>query len=877
MLTLTNGLNVSLISLYVRPRTNISTNIWTQFFSNIQKPFLVGGDFNAHHVAWGCQNSDIYGKNIIDSLEQHNIMYLNNGAPTYIGNYENQNSAIDLSLTSSCFHHLLDWFTLEDTYGSDHIPIIINCQIKSLTLEYKNSKLWNTKRANWNAYHIECLNNVDDFNTNNYNEFILALNKSASDSIPKYVENRAKNNRGKSWWNESCTNAVNTRKDKFSTYKRNPNLDNLLSYKKADAQAKKLLKQTKRDSWRNFCSSLSKNVPITKVWQKLNSFKNRKQQNKQVTDLNSEWVTNFHIKLTQPYVSNNYVSTGQINLDNQNRFLVRPFGLGELERALKQTNSSAPGIDQVQYSMLFYLPQRIKSILLEIYNSIYSNLHPIPVDWTKYLIVPIIKPGKQPNLESSYRPISLASCILKTYERIIKNRLEFWLEKSKKIPKTQYGFRRKCSTQEVLAHLLTDIQLGFSSNKSTSALFLDIQGAYDNVDLQILWSKLDKLGIPTQIINNLYAIYNCRHLYIKAHNGITMPRQASLGLAQGSILSPLLYTIYTYDLELLFNDNIKILQFADDVCIYTTGTSIEVCNNKIDTKFQETLKWFDNNGLTISQEKSVMCTFTRSRFSPQNTIRLADMNIPYKTSIKYLGMHIDKKLLWKEHINHIIKRTENGLNVLRAFCSHKWGADPNICLLFYRSLIKSIMDYGSTFYGSAATTHLKKIDSIKNKCLRMSVGYLKSTPTNVVEMETSEPPLNLRRRLLSDKFLLKQIAKDSTLINKVNDLTILVYTNRYWNKKKSPLLVESYSWITQMKDNVHQTDIIPYFIPEYEAYNGPPRIDFTLENSLDLSSAYRKNFNQQLSTKWIGFEHIFTDGYSPKIFLKLKYHIGCPF
>lgn len=175
---LTNGKCVSLISLYIKPQTYISTHTWENFFTNIKKPFIIGGDFNAHHLAWGCDRNNVAGNNLINSFENNQIIFLNDGSPTYYGRYENQNSAIDLTLSSQCLQHLLDWSVLCDTYGSDHVPIIISCELKPKELTFENSKKWNTKQADWNLFYLECLNNRENLKKNNYHDFITALNTS---------------------------------------------------------------------------------------------------------------------------------------------------------------------------------------------------------------------------------------------------------------------------------------------------------------------------------------------------------------------------------------------------------------------------------------------------------------------------------------------------------------------------------------------------------------------------------------------------------------------------------------------------------------------------------------------------------------------------
>ena len=129
--------------------------------------------------------------------------------------------------------------------------------------------------------------------------------------------------------------------------------------------------------------------------------------------------------------------------------------------------------------MLANLPENAKHLLLDIFNNIFNSKFPVPEQWTEYIIVPILKSGKPANLSLSYRPIALALCVLKTYKRILKNRLEFWIEKKNKYPKTQFGFRKGHSVQEAIASLITDIQIGFTENQSTSAVFLDVKGVYD--------------------------------------------------------------------------------------------------------------------------------------------------------------------------------------------------------------------------------------------------------------------------------------------------------------------------------------------------------------------------------------------------------------
>ena len=217
--------------------------------------------FNAHHTAWGCLDNDTYGIGLLDAIHANNLIYLNNGKFTRINPSGGENSAVDLSLTSPCFQPLVEWDTMEDTYGSDHLPIEIVCNITPKMMSIIQHKKWNTNKANWDYFYIESLKKFTNLKSNQYNDFMATLNEILEHSIPTFEGNKNKRKGGKSWWNDKCSEVVSKRKVSFVEYKNNPNINNLINYKKADARAKKILKEEKRKNWQNFCMSLNKNTP----------------------------------------------------------------------------------------------------------------------------------------------------------------------------------------------------------------------------------------------------------------------------------------------------------------------------------------------------------------------------------------------------------------------------------------------------------------------------------------------------------------------------------------------------------------------------------------------------------------------------------------
>ena len=145
--------------------------------------------------------------------------------------------------------------------------------------------------------------------------------------------------------------------------------------------------------------------------------------------------------------------------------------------------------------MINNLPYIIKIKLVDIFNNFFLN-NTIPSSWSAHKVVMVPIPNKDPQLVSSYRPITSSSCVGKVFEIMIKNRLEWWLESSDKLAESQFGFRQGKSTLDTLTILYNNILSSFLNKEYTTALFLDIKIAYDNVNINILIEKLKDLKFP---------------------------------------------------------------------------------------------------------------------------------------------------------------------------------------------------------------------------------------------------------------------------------------------------------------------------------------------------------------------------------------------
>ena len=461
------------------------------------------------------------------------------------------------------------------------------------------------------------------------------------------------------------------------------------------------------------------------------------------------------------------------------------------------------------------------------------------------------------------------SCLTKTFERMIKTRLEWYFEYRSLLPSTQFGFRRGIGTIDALSQLVTDVQCTLSHNNYLACLFVDIKGAYDSVDLNLLETKLTEYGINYNIANAITELYRNRTVFIRDHNNaLHGPRTVSLGLPQGSVLSPLLFNIYTAVLHDIFDLSIKSIQYADDICIYTIQKSYAECVTDLRYMVYCLKQWIDEHNFSISAEKSSIMFFTRHRLQNITALNLCGLNIPIVNQYKYLGIILDPKLLWTKHINHVKNKCQKGINMLKCVSKTRRGADPLISLMFYRSYIRAIIDYGCVLYGSASNSNLL---IIQFKAIRISIGAMQSSPCPAILAEAQEPPLKLRRQFLADKTLIKiRSINPNNILNSINTLNFEDLTNKYWIHKNSPPLVNAFQ-DTNTYENItikSNTKKYPIYQLEYNALMFKPTVIYPLYSDLaainnNIVNAIISNYRERLT--------IFTDG------SKTKYGTGCAF
>lgn len=159
--------------------------------------------------------------------------------------------------------------------------------------------------------------------------------------------------------------------------------------------------------------------------------------------------------------------------------------------------------------------------------------------------------------------------------------------------------------------------------------------------------------------------------------------------------------------------------------------NLNTCQDKLTDAIKKFLKLIEIN-------KSTVYAFTRKHIELPDVLDVGNFKLKYENSVKFLGLTIDRQLLWKDYIMNVINKIPKRNQILSYVFHNEWGADQGTALLFYRIYVRATLDYGSIFFGSAANSHSSKLDSIVHQCLRTCLGWLKSTPLDALYSEDTD-------------------------------------------------------------------------------------------------------------------------------------------
>ena len=454
----------------------------------------------------------------------------------------------------------------------------------------------------------------------------------------------------------------------------------------------------------------------------------------------------------------------------------------EVQEAIFKNNAnSAPGHSQITYEVLKWTwanPNGQKHLIALIKKCLKNGYH--PKSWRRAIAIALPKPNK-PDYSNprAYRLITLLECIAKVLERIVAKRLTFLAGKLNLVPPNQFGGRSNCSTDDAILTFLSDIQTAWSTGKVTSALTFDIKGYFDFVNHKRLLCELRRKNLPLEYIKWTASFLSDREAAVCIDGQYGNMKPVQNGIPQGSPVSPILAAFYSAELLEKFSipqtiplppyrdkspskpSPINIIMYVDDGKIYVSSLSLYTNVILLRLAYEEVAAWLKSAGLAPDLAKrEIMHYSRRKKYDCSPPITLLDPDgtektlVPEKT-VRWLGIHFDRKLLFNHHTKITATRGENAVNALSMLANTIRGLNQTLLRRLYLACVIPKILYACPAWWNNTLVQAKPLEKVQRKALILICAAFKTTPTAALEIEASVPPIKHQAYLISRRYAIR--------------------------------------------------------------------------------------------------------------------------
>ena len=325
----------------------------------------------------------------------------------------------------------------------------------------------------------------------------------------------------------------------------------------------------------------------------------------------------------------------------------------------------------------------------------------LPKEWKTALINPVHKKGSK-NDVLNYRPISLTSSLCRLLESIIKTYILIHLYENNLISPKQHGFLPGRSTCTQLLTTLNTVMQNFDQKRDVHIVYTDFSKAFDKVCHNKLIQVLSSYGIKGRLLCWIKNFITHRSQAVYIGEATSGTKEITSGVPQGSVLAPLLFSLYVQRIESTCFPGCDVGLFADD-CKFISSDE-RALQNTLDNM----TRFVAERQLVLSKAKCSHLPITRQ--GTDCHFYLEGDEVPAVDSIRDLGIILTSDLKWKAHITTITQRAFHKMHlILFSFTTSNVG----VLLLAYKSFVRPILESGSVIWNPYLIGNTDKLESVQ--------------------------------------------------------------------------------------------------------------------------------------------------------------------
>ncbi|XP_052751474.1 uncharacterized protein LOC128200826 [Galleria mellonella] len=643
--------------------------------NNDSQTVFILGDYNAHPHGQ-------FGKELLHFCTEQQLICadieklgLNSDSYTFISDAHGTKSWLDhILVTQASWKSITEINILYDIYWSDHFPIQIKCNINILQSKiaingrHCNKILWGIR----DYEQIQLYNNYCNKKLSKIefpSELANCCDRECSDPIHKTIINQLYSNivntlaeaaarshdrpvgrrRCVTGWNKYVREAHNEARIKFSIWELYGKPTEGIMYKEMYESRKRFKSKLKwcqnnQDQIKMDIIALCRSrSDFSGFWRATNSLNGKISFPVNINGINCpKQIANMfknNFRVTSPLGQQNLQSTTNA-CSKKIVGQMHNFTCKDIEFIIKNMKrGKSPGHDGLSIEHFQAAGDHLPRVLSMLYTFCIGHTY-LPEDMLKTIVVPILKNRTGDVSDSgNYRPISLATITAKVFDGLLDTQLRRHLN----LHDLQFGFRQGVSTESAILCLKHTVRYYTDRSTPVYACFLDLSKAFDMVSYDLLWSKLDKTMLPTELVRVLEYWYNNQSNQVRWNDTLSDSYRLKCGVRQGGLTSPNLFNMYVNGLieELsgmhagCYIDGVSVnnISYADDMVLLSPSIGalrkmLAVCE-----------AYAKNHGLVYNSSKSVIMTFVSGHKKPKYVppISLNGNVLDVVNDFKYLG------------------------------------------------------------------------------------------------------------------------------------------------------------------------------------------------------------------------------------------------
>jgi Reverse transcriptase (RNA-dependent DNA polymerase) len=668
---------------------------------------LVLGDFN-HDVLK--RDGRVVG--FLEDLKNLNL-HVHSSSPT---NFQGQPSCIDLFVTNrpECvgLFNQIDLPGIPTThdliYGSYSLP---SCpdpgDLPKFFRDYKNvdieALMEDVSNLDWSNFFA-----VDDINykLHIFNSFVSTL-------FERHVRLKKSRpvNKVNPWFNVAIERAMRERDICYAVWKARKTDSDKARLKLIRRKVTRLVRGAKISYMAKF---LNPSLPSRVLWKNL-----------KMVGVAEDKLDSGPIIFSPDELNNFYSSDVAIDLPNSStnsstsnqsdQFTFRTVSFFDVKKAIRSVKSNAVGLDGIHLKFIKLILPGVISPIAHIFNRTISS-RIFPNSWKISKIVPVAK-VKDPSRLKDYRPISILPALSKSLEKIMKDQIVAFCNERGLLNHYQSGFRQGHSTTTALLKITDDIAMDMDKNFMSILVLLDFSRAFDTVNFKLLCQKLKTMfNFSESAIKLIESYLTGRSQCVFCNGALSSFLPVTQGVPQGSILGPLLFSMFINDISCCIKySNYHI--YADDVQIYLSGSKENIASivNQINTDLASVSDWSTGNGLCLNSQKTQVMAIHRSPCSILPPVKIGDTIIPYSAKVKNLGVIMNCNLTWNDQISSIVSSVNGALS--RLWCTAQFTPVETRRKLVVALLLPKFQ-YCDILYSQSSVGNKDRLNKSYNSCAR---------------------------------------------------------------------------------------------------------------------------------------------------------------